>query len=439
MAVLHKLPLPRHYWVAYSGGVDSSVLLHALYQQRDQLQSELVAIHVNHGLSPNANAWMKHCQSFCKTKKIRFEKITVDASDNKNKSPEAWARELRYKAMADLMEKNDVLLTAHHQNDLAETILLQLLRGSGPEGLAGIPEIRSFGTGWIARPLLSFTRKELEKYGKQEQLQWIEDESNTDMAFDRNFIRHHIMPVITERWPSTSRTLSRAARHQADIAVLLDEIAGRDLDNIRNTEFNTMKIEGINSLSNARKRNVLRFWLKNTGLPVPSADIIENIINELVSAKNDSTPCISWEGAEVRRYRDMVYAMPPLKEHDSEATFRWCLNQPLELNVGRLEAKLTKGKGLKSSYIRDNVIDVRFRYGGESIRPAGRKHTHDLKKLFQEVGVPPWQRDRIPLLYLEGKFAAVAGLWIDDAFSAKKDEAGWDISIDISDHNCVNK
>ena len=429
MAVLHKLPKPRHYWVAYSGGIDSSVLLHALGQQRDQLQSELIAIHINHGLSPNAEHWVQHCQSFCETRKLRFEKAAIDTADNKGKSPEAWARELRYKAMADFMEKDDVLLTAHQQDDLAETILLQLLRGSGPEGLSGIPEIRPFGTGWIARPLLSFTRKELEGIAAREQLQWIEDESNSNVAFDRNFIRHCVMPVIAERWPSMSRTLSRSARHQAEMAMLMDEIASSDLDKIHNTELNTLKIKDINNLSDARKRNALRFWLKKTGLPVPGAGIIENIINEVINAKRDSTPCVGWEGAEVRRYRDLVYAMQNLKEQDSEVTYKWCLNRPLELNVGRLEARLTKGKGLKSSCIKDNIIDVRFRYGGESIRPAGRKYTHDLKKLFQEIGIPPWQRDRIPLLYLEGKFAAVPGLWIDHAFNAKKNDESWDISL----------
>jgi len=437
MAVLHKLPLPRHYWVAYSGGVDSSVLLHVLSNIHVQLKSAVIAIHVNHGLSPNAGNWVQHCQSFCNARKIRFEKVTIDASGNKDKSPEAWARELRYKAMAEFMEKGDILLTAHHQDDLAETILLQLLRGAGPEGLAGIPEIRSFGAGWLARPLMPFTRKELEEYARQEQLQWIEDESNSNTGFDRNFIRQHIMPVVIKRWPSASRTLMRAARHQADMSVLLDEIASNDLENVGDSKCNTLNVKSINSLSIARKRNVLRFWLRKTGLPVPGSEIIENIINELVNAKRGSMPCVRWQGAEIRRYRETVYAMPALNEHDVEETYTWSLCQPLELDIGHLEARLTRGKGLKSSCIKNKMIDVRFRNGGECIRPAGRKHSHDLKKLFQEEGIPPWQRDRIPLLYLDGKLAAVAGLWIDEAFSAKEDDESWDISMKYSPGNIL--
>ncbi len=428
-AVLSKLPDSKRYLVAYSGGVDSCVLLYALSQIKEKINQEIIAVHVNHSLSKNADKWEKHCLSVCNSLDINYKSINIDVSNREGKSSEAWARELRYKALEDLLQDDDLLLTAHHQDDQAETILLQLLRGSGPEGLAGMPIIRPFGCGWLARPFLSFTREQLVTYAEREQLKWIEDESNYNTMYDRNYIRKNIFPVIKERWPAAARTLSRAASHQADVIELLKDIAEADLNEVYDPDTEILEIDKFNKLSISRKKNVLRAWLRRLNLPIPNTDITENIITELIDASIDSEPCIRWDGAEIRRYRNQVYGMSPLPEHDNKSVHVWKISKQLQLDIGILEAKLSKGEGLKTNCVKNQQVEVRYRQGGERIHPAGRSHTCELKKYFQESGIPPWQRDRIPLIYIDGELAAVADIWINDALCASNNEEGWLISL----------
>ena len=402
-------------------------MLSILGQHRDRLGGELVAVHVNHQLSANAGQWEAHCRAFCDERNIRYATVSINVRDGLHGSLEAWARELRYAALERFMHQDDILLTAHHRDDLAETIILQLLRGSGPEGLSAIPEIRRFGPGWLVRPLLAYSRRQIEDHVSGKQLPWVEDESNTDQGMDRNYIRNTVMPCIRERWRSASDVLWRVSRLQADAVTVLHEMAGRDMDEATGSTPAVLRVSVVAGLSLPRQRGLLRYWIRKNGHPVPGMDVIDQIINELMHARPDGVPCIRWGDTEIKRYRDDMYIVPAFVPGPVvREPYLWSLEQPLEIHGGRLEARLTVGGGIRANLLGDNKVEVRFRKGGENIRPAGRRETHELKKLYQESAVPPWKRDAVPLLYVGNELAAVAGYWIADGFNATGDEQGWE-------------
>ncbi len=428
LAVIERLPPARRYWIAYSGGLDSHVLLHALAAVRDRLPAEtLCAVHVNHGLSPAADEWAEHCLAVCDSLDIPCRILHVDAHPGKGESPEAAARNARYQAISFLMEATDGLLTAHHQNDQAETVLLQLLRGGGPRGLAAMPRRDVFGSGWRGRPLLDFSRDDLQSYAQSEQLCWIEDESNYDTGIERNFLRHKVIPLLRSHWPALGKTLSRVAAHSAEAAELLDQLAAQDFVTGPEGELD---INRLKMLPPVRQRNLLRYWIRQSGLPLPDSIHLQRIIDEILPAAADASPLVSWAGAEVRRYRDRLYAMAPLPLHDSSRIHDWDMAGAFHLPDGSvLHALPVTGQGIKHVLCQNARVTVRFRRGGERCRPAGRTHTRQLKKLLQEQGIPPWQRERIPLIYLGDELAAVVGLFICEPFQAGRGEAGVKISL----------
>lgn len=429
---INSVPGAGRCWLAYSGGIDSTVLLHLLSRNKNDLPAGLTAVHVNHQLSRDAGTWAEHCESQCRDWGIEFRAITLDAGKIKGSSPEAHARGLRYRALAELMAEDEILLTAHHRDDQAETLLLQLLRGAGPEGLAAMPEMKSFGPGWLLRPLLGCTRMQISAYAAEQGLKWIDDESNADTGYDRNYIRGRILPVINERWPSTVDTLARSAAHQAELMQILGEIAEQDLNAASGGNMNILDTGKLGLLPEARQRNLIRYWLKKNGHATPNAVVTGNIIDQLIHAGVDRMPCIRYQDTELRRYRNHLYVMQRLQETDMNRSYSWDINQPLVLDQGRLVARQVKGRGIRFAAIENNMIEVTFRKGGEKIHPVGRNGTHSLKKLFQESAVPPWQRDRIPLLYIKKSLAAVPGYWIDRTFQASEDEPGLDISLEHS-------
>jgi len=319
-------------------------------------------------------------------------------------------------------------LTAHHKDDQAETLLLQLFRGAGPKGLSAMPEIRRFGAGWLARPLLQFSRCQLEEYARVNNLNWIDDESNCDLSYDRNYLRHKIIPVINKRWVNLNDTLSRAASHQVEAVILQDELALIDIQSCSLENNNSLAVFKIIKLSQTRQKNVVRYWLRALQLPVPDAKILNHILMDVIQSKRDSVPCVSWPGAEIRRYRNTLFAIKPLPKHDSHQTIQWMLEKPCPIIHGSLIAESSKGNGISKEAIINNNIEIRYRLGGERIKPAGHKHARELKKLFQENGVVPWFRDRIPLLFINGQLAAVPGLWIEEKFNAGEKEACWQIT-----------
>jgi tRNA(Ile)-lysidine synthase len=425
--ILSEYPHAETCWIAYSGGLDSHVLLHVLASIQNEIKPGLVAVHINHGLSNDAELWVKHCQKICKGYAIEFKKYSVDLSHKSDKGKEAFARQKRYEVFGNLFNSHDLLLTAHHMDDQLETILLQLMRGSGPDGLVGMPQARAFSEGILLRPLIDYSREEIHNYAISESLSWVEDESNKSNKYDRNFLRNRIIPELLTRWPSALKTVQRAARHQAEARSLINEISRSDLVLICDSKYIKVDLSRFNNLSGIRKKNVLRAWIKINKLETPDAQIIEKIITEVIHANADRNPCVKWKGGEIRRYRGYLYIMKLLPAHDVEMSKPWNFKGSLKLTSGYLKAVSGKGSGIKKAMLSNNTVEIKYRQGGEQIRPSGRVETHDLKKLFQDQGILPWLRDRIPLIYYENELIAVADLWVESKYAATEDEAAWQI------------
>ena len=417
-----------HYWVAYSGGVDSHVLLHALSAQRPLAGALIGAVHVNHVLQADAAHWQAHCRTVCQALDISYADLAVDGRASAGESPEAAARQARYRALRDWLPAGHCLLTAQHQDDQAETLLLQLLRGSGVRGLAAMPSRMVFGAGHLLRPLLDFPRASLLAYARQHGLQWIEDPSNTDTGIDRNYLRHRVLPVLRERWPAVSETLARSAGHCAEAADLLAGLAVQDLADLSQGTVDTLPVAGLQQLPPARRRNVLRDWIAVHTGSAPSTAVLSRVESDVLHSRIDAEPCVSIGRRELRRYRDRLYLIAPSPEPPPERVLEWDVNNPLILPDagGVLTASEVAGRGIRRSAV-GRGVRITFRRGGERCRPAGRRHHHVLKKLLQEQGVPPWERRRLPLIYIGDRLAAVAGLWVCEPFAAATGEAGLEI------------
>ena len=413
-------------WVAYSGGCDSHALLHSLASLRSEITSEVKAIHINHGLSPLANEWEEHCRVICDELNVPYLAIKVDASAT-NKSPEEAARHARYAEWKKLIKKDDVILLAHHKDDQAETVLLQLLRGSGVKGLAAMPAKQTFSLGLLCRPMLGFLREELVSYAADKNLNWIDDPSNFDTDFDRNFLRHDVVPLLESRWPALKKTLSRTASHQADANQLLTELAFQDWHHVH--QNNQIKISALMKLSEKRQRNVLRYWIADVcELTLPSTVQLQRILDEVLTAADDAKPEVIWSGGEVRRYQGLLYSQDKLLEASKIDELIWSdFEKPLVINSKglKLSASSSLGKGLSKRKLQNAEIMLKFRQGGESCRPVGRGQTHQLKKLFQEWQVPPWLRASVPLIYVNGELAEVVGYCRCEPYAAASDEASW--------------
>lgn len=426
---LNEIPYVKRFWIAYSGGLDSHVLLHALVEQGINNDYECHAVHIHHNLHAHADEWAEHCQQQAADLGITFHCIKVDATKLKGESQEAVSRAARYSALSDLMSTNDCLLTAHHQDDQAETLLLQLLRGSGIKGLAAMPTLSAFSQGFHARPLLDYSRKQLLNYATHHQLQWIEDSSNADESFDRNYLRHQVLPIIKQRWPSASKTISRVAQHAGQADQLLMQLARSDYAYVCADTANRLRIDRLWELTSAQQINVLRYWLHRLDLPIPSAIKLSHVISDVLSSRIDATPLVTWPGVEIRRYQNELFALLPLESHDASATIAWDLTQDLQLptNLGVLTATQSQQGNL---LLPDNTdITVRFRQGGENIQLVGKQHRQSLKKLMQTWQIPTWQRDRIPLIYHKENLVCVAGWAIDAAYYCNDDKHAWDVRV----------
>jgi len=414
------------YWVAYSGGLDSHVLLHALAGLGERLDRDIGAVHVNHGLQAAADRWERHCARVCAALDVPMTVLPVDAAAAAGDSPEAAARSARYAALAAWLPAGHCLLSAQHQDDQAETLLLQLLRGSGVSGLAAMPVVAALGAGRLLRPLLPYTRQALHDYALAAHLSWVEDPSNTDTAFDRNYLRRHIMPVLRQRWPAAPAALARSAVHCAEAAALLARLAEQDLEAVSDRGRGVVFMESLTALPAGRQRNVLRHWIRETAGKVPSTAVLARIRNDLLRSRRDASPCVQWGGYEVRRYRDALYLLHRKPATDRDRVLDWSLDEPLRLPGagGMLSVTRGTGRGVRAAAVAAAGVRVAWRRGGERCRPAGREHHRSLKKLFQEQGIPPWERERIPLIYIGGELAAVADLWVCAPFQAGSAEAG---------------
>jgi tRNA(Ile)-lysidine synthase len=428
---LKTLPQPQRYCVAFSGGCDSHVLLWSLAAIRQKLPCyKLHAIHINHGLHSQANEWEAHCIDVGKSLDVPVETCRVEIELNKGHSLEAQARDARYDALKRLMHPGDMLLLAHHQDDQAETLMLQLIRGAGVHGLAAMPALADFAKGWLARPMLNVPRQQILAFAKQQTLDWIEDPSNRDMAFDRNYLRHTIMPMLTERWPATSATLTRAAMHQAEAATLLNTVAHDDLQRVSLPAPDQHDLPGLLKLPRARQVNLLRYWIRDIcGYPLPNTSQLERILSDVLHAGQDKSPVVNWLDVEMRRYRERLYLGKTLVSYDVDWQAKWTVDSQLALPVGgKLITRECEGRGIHKDCLASGIM-VRFRRGGEICKPAGRDHHHELRKLFQEWGVPPWLRDRIPLIYAGDELVQVVGYTSCAPFAVKPGETGVEFTI----------
>lgn len=428
--ILARYPATTGYRVAFSGGVDSLALLHALAAVRSSIAVPVRAVHVNHGLHPGASCWEQHCASICTELGVELEVHRVEVRTTAGASVEERAREARYEALAVSLDAGETLLTAHQRNDQVETMLLHLLRGAGPHGLCAMPQLRRFYRGYLGRPLLGYTRAALARYVREAGLRAVEDTSNSNLRFARNFLRHRILPVLQQRWPDLGQSVARAQDHQREAVELIDSVCNADLQRIGGAQG--LSCAALAELSVARLHFLLRAWVADAGLPLPAEKHLERIRGDLLEQNTTGTGMVCWPGAECRRYRGWLRVAPPLLDHDPTTRQQWRLGGTLELAHGRLTATSVRGEGLRLPKA-PPVVTVRYRLGGERCRPAGRRHSQRLKKLLQEAAVPPWMRDRIPLIYFEETLAAVAGQWVCEGFQARDDEQGWLVEWNPSD------
>ena len=405
----------KTWWLAYSGGVDSRVLLHLLAP----LKLNLRVVYIDHGLQAESCQWAKHCQDICAQYKLPFETVSVDVDPCHGQGLEAAARLARYQAFENLMEKDDALLTAQHQNDQAETFLLQLFRGAGSAGLASMAVCNQFKKGWQLRPLLDVSQQHIIDFAKQEKLQWIEDPSNQNKRFDRNYLRHEVLPSLQQRWPALTKTLSVAAQQQAENFHLLKELAKIDFESccqqqnndktlIKNcVQDNGLAIHYLSQLSEARQRNCLRYWIALQGYDLPPRHIHQQINRQVFHQRSDANIIIAWSDIELRCYKGFMYIVPQLS-HSGEQVFEWLPTEALKINSlnKSLMAVPAKKFGIRHALL-SATLSVKFRQGGERIKLKGQQHSRSVKQLFQELNIPPWQRDRIPFLYYQDHLVAV--------------------------------
>lgn len=402
---LQAMPAPRQYWVAFSGGMDSTVLLHGLAEIRSQLSAPLMAIHINHGLQAKALEWEMFCREVCARLNIQLTNLQLNLRPASGESLEAQARDARYAAIAARMQAQDMLLTAHHGDDQVETFLLQLLRGAGVSGLASMPSIREWEPGWLARPLLDYSREELLTWAKKEHLHWQDDPSNERLNIRRNYLRHKVIPLLKEQWPGLINTTSRSARHCAEASSLMREVGTMDLSLVwdKGRPWQLL-ISGLAVLSPQRQKNLLRYWIRRQGLPVPSHRIVERILAEVVTAQQAGSPMLSWNSGEIRRYRGRLYLTPTLPRVPAEELrLHWDGSKPLKLpeGLGRLLPNpevdwLSEG------------VDVVFRSEGLKCRPGKGRKNRSFKGLCQDLNIPPWLRQRLPLVYRNDELVAIA-------------------------------
>lgn len=423
----------RHIYVAYSGGLDSHVLLHGAAQVL--AAHRLSAIHVNHQLAPQAGLWAEHCRVVCAELGVGFICSVVEVPVQASR--ENAAREARYQAFEQQLGAGDLLLMAHHADDQAETILYRLIRRSGPRGLAGMPRSRSLGKGRLLRPLLSLQRVTLQDYARAQNLRWVEDDSNRSRQFDRNFLRHEIVPGLAGRWPNYATRIADAGALCAEADQLNQDLAALDLQALalRDERLGwSMEIPPLTALSRIRQANVLRYLASNRDLSPPGHRVVDEVLDHLLSASAGANPLVQWSGGQWRRFRQRLYLLPAeaLVEQavwaDSAGGSRiWSPPESLVLPDGAvLEAERSEGGGLSADLAA--ALGVSFRRGSERCRPVGRAGSAGLKKLFQEYDLEPWLRERVPLIYLGGELVAVGDLWVCDGFQAGPEEQGWHLN-----------
>jgi tRNA(Ile)-lysidine synthase len=433
--------------VGLSGGVDSVVLLDVLRHLAGPLRFTLTAIHVNHGLSPNATRWTAFCRELCRRRAIplRVRKVAVARGN----STEAAARTARYSAFR--AERAEFVALAHNRDDQAETLLLQLLRGAGAKGLSAMPVFRIEDRGLrievnnaarearrkraldpqssvinpaFLRPLLDVPRADILDYARRHELQWIEDESNADTGYDRNFLRHRILPLMAQRWPAYGATLARSARHLAQAAQLLEVLAMQDACIAADGE--ALNIDALRALGAARAGNVVRHLLAGHGVDMPNTARLDEFLRQLLAARHDARVRAAFGDVDLRQFagtlhlvRRRVAAVPPAVEWRGQHRLRLP-----EWDGATLVMRRVRGRGIRCALLDGKSVTLRPRHGGERLQPDGARPRRSLKNLLQESRIPPWQRERLPLLFCGAALVWVPGIGIDCRFQARAGEPG---------------
>jgi tRNA(Ile)-lysidine synthase len=411
----------QRFYVAYSGGVDSHVLLHCC-ASITQLKGKLTAVYIHHGLQAEADSWSDHCGTTAQELGVAFLALRVNAHPMQGESPEEAARNARYLAFKSLIQDDDVLLLAQHREDQLETVLLQLFRGSGLRGLSGMPERIAFGAGVMLRPLLGTSKQVLFDYAHHHQLSWVEDPSNQSNEYDRNYLRNAAIPLLKQRWPSIDITVARSAKHCAEAQALVEDVADALFATVFNPTDKTLIISLVKDHQPLHQQLIIRHWFRHNGLKMPTQAVVNRILTEVVFVARHRDPCLSVQSHTIRRYRDKLYCLKQTIEKkpvdcawpSGKASIVISENQTIDC--------VPSSQGISSERWVNAKIELRFRKGGETICLPGRNGHHSLKNLFQEAGIPPWEREVMPLVYLDGALAAVADLWVSQAFYTEKPE-----------------
>ena len=421
--LVRHVPSTARLTLALSGGLDSIVLLHALSVLQLRHPFQLRAVHVHHGLSPRADEWADFCSQICTSLSIDLAIHHVRIAADDPAGVEAAARRERRHVFAAL--DTDFLLTAHHRNDQAETLLLQLLRGSGPKGLSAMAEWQPLPD-WQAaqlRPLLNVTRAELRDYAQVHGLAWVEDESNLDSRYRRNALRQEVMPLLESHFPGAVVTLARATALQAEASGLLDDLARIDAQGA--IQGDRLDCQALGVLPAARARNLLRHFIGLQGWPMPSARRLNEALHQLLDASQVARVCVKLNGVTLHRFRGGAYLVP-VRAHSEQIPVEW-LGETV-LNLGAVDIQVmftpTVGVGLKRVLLDTGRVELRLRAGRERMRLTPGGPHRKLKNLLQESALPPWERDRLPLLVCDGQLVWAAGIGMDADFLAGPQEAG---------------
>ncbi|WP_254772649.1 tRNA lysidine(34) synthetase TilS [Nitrosospira multiformis] len=432
-----------HLTIALSGGVDSVALLDLLVPFASQMQLPLSAVHVNHGISPNADRWSEFCRNLCQSRNISLEVARVKVARGPGTSLEAAAREERYRIFRGL--QTDYIVLAQHLDDQAETLLLQLLRGAGVKGLSAMPVVRTVrkemggavsvnsisaleGRPRLLRPLLDVSRREIEDYARARALQWITDESNDEISFDRNFLRHELFPLMEKRFPAYRTTFLRASRHMAEASALLDELA--EVDSAQCAVPGKLHVEDLRKLGFPRARNLLRYTLTQHAVVLPSTVKLEEILRQLLSSYPDTKLHVVFGDTEIRCFRGRVHIrkaqtiVQAIPEACWHLVWRGEEQLPIPELGGTLRFTRRMGAGIGLQKIKEQPVTIRLRQGGERLRTDCKRPRRSLKNLLREASLPPWQRQRLPLIFSEEQLICVPGIGVDCDFQAADDEQG---------------
>ncbi|MDR0806158.1 MAG: tRNA lysidine(34) synthetase TilS [Enterobacteriaceae bacterium] len=425
-----KIRHDRRILVGFSGGIDSSVLLHVLVSLRAQQYPDLQlrAVYIHHGLSRHAQAWAEHCQAQCSKWQVELQVVHVHV-DPSESGIEAAARQARYQAISDLMNDDEILVTAQHQDDQCETFLLALKRGSGPAGLSAMPERMPFGVHQQVRPMLDISRPQIEVYAKEHRLTWVDDESNIDDRYERNFFRLRVLPVIQQRWQHFPRMVARSASLCAEQENLLDELLNPLLATLI-FDDGAIDINGLQAFSAAKRRAILRRWFSQQHVTMPSQEQLEKLWHEVALSKPDAEPELQLDNYQVRRYRQRLYLLPSMQPLDT-VSLEWNGRSVLLLPDKLGQLKLADSGIAVRAPKNNEKVSVRFSASGSlNLRIVGRSHSRTLKKLWQELQVPTWQRQRTPLLFYGETLIAAIGVFVTADGQSSADNAVWVIQHD---------